>query len=88
METCLECSRIDSEPGEDVQDGVLRLAQDGEFVEPPDLNCKGPDLENMLLARRKDFWRLLDHAHKENEKRGFTELEDVPNCQVYDERVA
>jgi len=42
----------------------------------------------MLLARRKDFWRLLDHAHKENEKRGFTKLEDVLDCQVYDERVA
>ena len=22
------------------------------------------DLENMLLAQRKDFWQLLDHAHK------------------------
>ena len=49
------------------------------FVDTPDLNCNGPDLENMLLAQRKDFWRLLDRAHKEGEKKGFTELEDVPD---------
>jgi len=45
----------------------------------PDLNYKGPDLENMLLAQRKDFWRLLDRAHKEGAKKGFTGLEDVPD---------
>jgi hypothetical protein len=49
----------------------------------PDLNCKGPDLEKMLLAQRKDSWHLLDRAYKEGEKKGFTELEDVPDCQVY-----
>jgi len=43
----------------------------------PDLNCEGPDLENMLLAQRKDFWHLLDRTHKEGVKKGFTELEDV-----------
>ena len=36
------------------------------------------DLESMLLAQRKDFWQLLDRAHKEGEKKGFTRLEDVP----------
>jgi hypothetical protein len=33
----------------------------------------------MLLAQRKDSWQLLDRAHKEGEKKGFTELEDVPD---------
>jgi prevent-host-death family protein len=37
------------------------------------------DLESMLLAQRKDFWQLLDRAHKEGEKKGFTRLEDVPD---------
>jgi prevent-host-death family protein len=36
------------------------------------------DLESMLLAQRKDFWRLLDRAHKEGVKKGFTGLADVP----------
>jgi hypothetical protein len=26
----------------------------------------------MLLAQRKDFWELVDRAHKEGEKKGFT----------------
>ena len=37
------------------------------------------DLESMLLAQRKDFWHLLDRAHKEGEKKGFTRLEDLPD---------
>jgi prevent-host-death family protein len=37
------------------------------------------DLESMLLAQRKDFWQLLDRAHNEGEKKGFTRLEDVPD---------
>jgi prevent-host-death family protein len=37
------------------------------------------DLESMLLAQRKDFWELLERAHKEGEKKGFTALEDVPD---------
>ena len=35
------------------------------------------DLESMLLAHRKDFWRIFDRAHKEGEKKGFTKLEDL-----------
>lgn len=35
------------------------------------------DLESMLLAQRKDFWEILDRAHKEGEKKGFTKLEDL-----------
>jgi prevent-host-death family protein len=37
------------------------------------------DLESLLLAQRKDFWQLLDRAHKEGEKKGFTRLEDLPD---------
>ena len=37
------------------------------------------DLESMLLAQRKDFWQLLDRAHKEGEKKVFTPLEDLPD---------
>jgi hypothetical protein len=37
------------------------------------------DLESMLLAQRKDFWQLLDSAHKEGEKKGFTRLQDLPD---------
>lgn len=37
------------------------------------------DLETMLLAHRKDFWQLLDRAHKEGEKKGFTKFEDLPD---------
>jgi prevent-host-death family protein len=36
------------------------------------------DLESVLLAQRKDFWTLLDRAHKEGQKKGFTKLEDLP----------
>jgi len=36
------------------------------------------DLKSMLLTQRKDFWQLLDRAHKEGEKKGFTRLEDIP----------
>lgn len=35
------------------------------------------DLESMLLAQRKDFWQIFDRAHKEGEKKGFTNLEDL-----------
>ncbi len=35
------------------------------------------DLESLLLAQRKDFWQILDRAHKEGEKKGFTKLEDL-----------
>ena len=37
------------------------------------------DLESMLLGQRKEFWRLLDRAHNEGEKKGFTRLEDLPD---------
>jgi len=36
------------------------------------------DLESVLLAQRKDFWALLDRAHREGQKKGFTKLEDLP----------
>jgi hypothetical protein len=39
----------------------------------------GTPLESMLIAQRKDFWQLLDRAHKEGEKKRFTRLEDVPD---------
>ena len=39
---------------------------------------KDTDLESMLLAQRKDFWRLFNLAHKEGEAKGFTQLEDLP----------
>ncbi len=35
------------------------------------------DLESILLAQRKDFWQMVDRAHKEGEKKGFTKLEDL-----------
>ncbi len=35
------------------------------------------DLESLLLAQNKDFWRMFDRAHKEGEKKGFTNLEDL-----------
>ena len=37
------------------------------------------DLESMLLAQNKEFWRLMDRAHKEGEKKGFNKLEDLPD---------
>ncbi len=37
------------------------------------------DLESMLLAQRKDFWQLMDRAHKEGEKKGFTPIEHLPD---------
>ena len=37
------------------------------------------DLESLLLAQNKDFWRLFDRAHKEGEKKGFTRLDEVPD---------
>ena len=40
---------------------------------------KETDLESLLLAQNKDFWRMFDRAHKEGEKKGFTRLEDVPD---------
>jgi hypothetical protein len=39
---------------------------------------KDTDLESTLLAQRKDFWQLVDRAHKEGEKKGFTKLENLP----------
>ena len=36
------------------------------------------DLESLLLGQRKDFWQLLDRAHREGETKGFTRLEDLP----------
>ena len=36
-------------------------------------------ISSMLLAQRKDFWELVDRAHKEGEKKGFTKLEDLPD---------
>ena len=38
---------------------------------------KDTDLESMLLAQRKDFWQLVDRAHKEGARKGFTKLEDL-----------
>jgi hypothetical protein len=35
------------------------------------------DLETMLRAKQR-FSQLLDRAHKEGEKKGFTRLEDLP----------
>lgn len=40
---------------------------------------KETDLESLLLAQNKDFWRMFDRAHKEGKKKGFTRLEDVPD---------
>lgn len=37
------------------------------------------DLESLLLAQNKDFWRMFDRAHKEGERKGFTKLEEVPD---------
>lgn len=37
------------------------------------------DLESLLLAQSKDFWRMFDRAHKEGERKGFTKLEKVPD---------
>jgi prevent-host-death family protein len=37
------------------------------------------DLESMLLAQRKEFWQVLDRAHHEGEKKGFTRLKDLPD---------
>ena len=37
------------------------------------------DLESLLLSQRKDFWALLDPAHKEGQKKGFTKVADLPD---------
>ena len=37
------------------------------------------DLESLLLAQNKDFWRMVDRAHKEGERKGFTKLEKIPD---------
>jgi prevent-host-death family protein len=37
------------------------------------------DIESMVLAQNKEFWRLMDRAHKEGEKKGSTKLEDLPD---------
>jgi hypothetical protein len=33
----------------------------------------------MVLAQNKEFWRLMDRAHKEGIKKGFTKFEDLPD---------
>jgi prevent-host-death family protein len=43
------------------------------------------DLETMLLSQRKDFWQLLDRAHKEGEKKG---LLNSRNCRTDSEGAA
>jgi len=42
----------------------------------PSLSTKTVNLTRK--AQRKDFWRLVDRAHKEGEKKGFTKLDDLP----------
>lgn len=37
------------------------------------------DIESMVLAQNKEFWRLMDRAHTEGEKKGFTKLKDLPD---------
>jgi prevent-host-death family protein len=37
------------------------------------------DLESLLLAQNRDFWRMFDRAHKEGERKGFTKLEELPD---------
>jgi prevent-host-death family protein len=37
------------------------------------------DIESMILAQNKEFWQLMDRAHKEGEKKGFTKLKDLPD---------
>lgn len=37
------------------------------------------DLESLLLAQNKNFWRMFDRAHKEGERKGFTKLEKIPD---------
>jgi len=37
------------------------------------------DIESMVLAQNKEFWRLMDRAHKEGVKKGFTKFEDLPD---------
>lgn len=40
---------------------------------------KETDLESLLLAQNKDFWRMFDRAHKEGVKKGFTRLDEIPD---------
>ena len=37
------------------------------------------DIESMVLSQNKEFWKLIDRAHKEGEKKGFTKLDDLPD---------
>ncbi len=37
------------------------------------------DIETLLLSQRKDFWDLLDRAHKEGKRKGFTKARDLPD---------
>ena len=55
------------------------MADMGSAQPDPYMDTEETDLESMLLAQRKDFWRLFDQAHKEGEKKGFTKLEDLPD---------
>jgi hypothetical protein len=36
------------------------------------------DIESMVLAQNKEFWRLMD-ARTKKQKKGFTQLEDLPD---------
>jgi hypothetical protein len=40
---------------------------------------EGTDIESMVLAQNKEFWKLIDRTHKEGEKKGFTKLDDLPD---------
>jgi prevent-host-death family protein len=37
------------------------------------------DIESMALAQNKEFWQLMDRAHKEGVKKGFAKIEDLPD---------
>ena len=37
------------------------------------------DIESMVLAQNRKLRQLMDRAHKEGVKRGFTKFEDLPD---------
>ena len=37
------------------------------------------DIKSMLVAQNKEFWQLMDRAHKEGAKKGFTKLGYLPD---------
>ena len=45
------------------------------------------DIESMVLAQNKEFWQLMDRAHKEGEKKGFTKLEDLPDSEATNQKL-